>query len=621
MVKRMKKYLLCLLALLAVIPCSAKDISYDIVVAGAGCGGYCAAVQAARQGCNVLLLEESDYLGGQMAAAGVGTMDEGTPRIRENGIYKEFCSRVSKHYSSLGLINNICYFATNSFAVEPHVAQKVIYEMISDANKLGKGRIDLWLLSTVTKVHKDGNKVIGVNIETGLKKKVTKKVSCKILIDATEYGDVIPLTGAPYLIAKHTNKTIDRQSLMQMNTWTAIVKEYSGGVPEFLKVKTKTSTYDKNRWRFENIHRYAADGYNIYKKPASWNSVAYFRGMPDSNRPGVQDYTVKTELNIGQIDISMQVNDCINPIARLSKEMALRIRTLEFIYYMQNELGLQWSVDPAEGYDTPYNRAQIDRIIALNPELEKYKAILYYFPVYPYVRESYRIIGQHILTSGEIDRVKGAVHFADALSLNDYPEDLHGSRRPQDMDVDIDSCALEISQAKRDWGATTGEFQVPMRSFIPKTLDGFLVAEKNLSQSRLVNGATRLQPSTMNNGQAAGNIAALCVKYNCQPRQLSAILVQWEQVKAKSPVWFQQIGDIAVETDLWGYAQLALVKGYFTLGEFGRFYPYRLVNSEQLSTLINKCGLAGIVSPDAQITRADLIKIIIDRELEEAAKL
>ena len=56
---------------------------YDVVIAGAGCGGCGAAIQAARMGCSVLLLEESDWIA---FAAGVTSMDDGKPLIRERGL-------------------------------------------------------------------------------------------------------------------------------------------------------------------------------------------------------------------------------------------------------------------------------------------------------------------------------------------------------------------------------------------------------------------------------------------------------------------------------------------------------------------------------------------------------
>ena len=55
---------------------------YDVVIAGAGMGGVGAAVQAARLGASVLLLEETDWIGGQAMAAGVTSMDEGRTLVR-----------------------------------------------------------------------------------------------------------------------------------------------------------------------------------------------------------------------------------------------------------------------------------------------------------------------------------------------------------------------------------------------------------------------------------------------------------------------------------------------------------------------------------------------------------
>lgn len=603
---------------LSALPCMGKATSYDVIVAGAGTGGFGTVIQAARGGCNVLLLEQSDYLGGQMAAAGVGTMDEGTTRIRDYGLYGEFCRLVSAYYAKCGLSNNLCYWKNTSFSVEPHVAQKVMYDMIEAANRQGTGHIELMLLSQVRAVHKNGNVVTGVTVETGIGKKKTERFDCRILVDATEYGDVIPLTGAGYLMAKHTDKNIDRQSNIQANTWTAIVKEYPEGIPDKLRVKEKPRNYGMYLWRYKWIQKYAGDNYNVYANPTSWNTVVHYRGMPDSGRKGEPDYIVKTSLNIAQNDVNTKVIDCIDPNARFAKEVELRTKTLGLLYYLQNELGLNWSVDPGEGFDTPYNRANIDRIIELDPSFAPFRDILVNFPVHPYVRESYRIIGQHILISSEINREKGPVHFEDAVSLNDYPEDLHGSNKPEDIDTDIDPEAVSRAHIS-DWNSRCGEFQVPMCCFIPEMIDGFLAAEKNISQSRVANGATRLQPSTINNGQAVGNIAALAVKYGCQPRQVPPILVQWEQVKAKSPLWFIPVTDIVVDSETWNYAQMALVKGYFSLSG-GRFYPERLVTGEEISALKEKGRLPGNITGNTSITRRELVKMMIDQELKDALK-
>ena len=48
--------------------------SFDVAVCGGGIAGVCAAVTAARQGANVVLIESSGMLGGTMTLAGMGNL-------------------------------------------------------------------------------------------------------------------------------------------------------------------------------------------------------------------------------------------------------------------------------------------------------------------------------------------------------------------------------------------------------------------------------------------------------------------------------------------------------------------------------------------------------------------
>src|SRR6187551_3268187 len=80
--------------------------SYDVVIVGAGSGGVSAAIQASRMGSSVLLLEETDYVGGQMTTSGVTSMD-GNYNYKY-GIYKEFINKIIAYYS--GNVSG-CYFS------------------------------------------------------------------------------------------------------------------------------------------------------------------------------------------------------------------------------------------------------------------------------------------------------------------------------------------------------------------------------------------------------------------------------------------------------------------------------------------------------------------------------
>ena len=49
--------------------------AYDVVVVGGGTGGTAAAIEAARGGARVLVVEESPWLGGMLTSAGVSAID------------------------------------------------------------------------------------------------------------------------------------------------------------------------------------------------------------------------------------------------------------------------------------------------------------------------------------------------------------------------------------------------------------------------------------------------------------------------------------------------------------------------------------------------------------------
>jgi len=132
--------------------------------------------------------------------------------------------------------------------------------------------------------------------------------------------------------------------------------------------------------------------------------------------------------------------------------------------------------------------------------------------------------------AAEIERVKAKpVQFRHTVALGDYAIDLHGSMRKEWLETDLD---LDSDIPHKFGERGLGPFAIPFESLIPETIDGFLPAEKNFSQSRMVNGATRLQPHTLNIGQAVGTIAALAAQENLAPRAVDPVKVQRLLLKA-----------------------------------------------------------------------------------------
>jgi len=528
---------------------------YDVIVAGAGTGGSGAAIQAARMGASVLLLEETDWIGGQMSAAGVTAMDEsaayGLRIVRERGIYREFHEAMATYYYTLNkdpFRGDRSYGDSNTNAgYEPKIARAGLYAMIADAR--GKARLDLSVRSRVVEVARSGNAVTGVTIEVATDNGSVKRkqLRSKVLIDATEYGDVIPLTGARYRVGNVTSDKLDLKAPVQDHTWCAVIREYPQGVPEHLKVKSPPPDYGNGPRPFLKYRMY---GGMTWGKEAKGEKVFQFRvytgyrSVPDTISPlfgevGEHRNTL-TSLNGGN-DYPTTVATIEDLKQRYADERGGIYRSLSILYYLQNDLGSNWSVAEDQGYDTPANRAYMAKI-GIRPDLIDVASKL---PPLPYVRECRRIIGIKTLVATDLTRFEKAKHFDTSVAMADYFMDLHGTNEAVEKDLDPG----EIPKGG-------GPFQIPFEVFIPETIDGFVPAEKNISQSRMVNGATRMQPSTMLTGQAAGVIASLAVKRNVQPRQLDPKAVQAELLNGGSTLVQRWYADVPWGTPIWRATQL-----------------------------------------------------------------
>ncbi len=578
---------LAVLAAGSALPAAARD--YDIIIAGAGSGGVSAAIQAARMGARVALLEETDWIGGQMTAAAVSTMDEAR-RNSDSGIYKEFTARIARYYAARGKSIATCYWSDRTVCFEPRVGRRILAELIREA-----GRIELRLRTRVARVLYSGGRITGVVTAQGA------VLKCKALIDATEYGDVLPLAPVRYRAGNSTSDALDPSACIQDLTYTAIVKRYPGGVPKELLLEVAPPSYDQAaRKRFAEV--VTKDGHSRWTGayPVNWAVHNAYRGLPDSSQPG--SYTGLEGEKITRTGVNW-ANDFPATAAVLDRRQRKKIiceaklRTLQFLYYMQHELGeTGWSVADDEGFDTGYNREEnsCEDIPA------RFKAIERNLPPLPYVRESNRIIGSFTLTAADIRREgnppRARKNFPTALAVGDYSVDLHGCNAESTLEP-----GERLSDRPRGW--VTGVFQVPFEAFIPEGIDGLLAAEKNLSQTRLANGATRLQPITMLTGQAAGAIAALAVRSGVPPRRVNPIAVQRVLLEAKSTLALRSFLDVPKNHPRWAAVQLATVHEWMAPAAEDRFGIDQPLTSADLEA----ASRFGLTPPR---TRAELAQLL-----------
>lgn len=576
----------------------ALNVSYDVIIAGGGMGGTGAAIQASRMGMKVLIVEPSNMLGGQATAAGVSTMDD-MSNI-ESGIYHEFMNKVREHYAKLRKSISTCYWKTYGKAFEPSIGNNILAEMTQSAD----------ILYTSEIVSVDDN-YVSLKTPEG-----PKTIAYKILIDATEYGDIIPLAGVSYRAGNSVLPGTLNDTMIQDITWTAIIRKYPNGVPANLKPKSPLPGYDE---ALKNYRKYVAkNGFDFkgkypVKMPVNLATHNAYRAVPDSYSKA--SYTgsqsdwkriTKTGVNWGndypgaylwEGRYGLPVNYLESADLRAKIERDALIKTLHFIYYLQNELHENWSVDENE-----YNYLPD----AAKDFPEEWQEIAKHMPPIPYVRESRRILGEYTLNSKAIRENSTSYRngnknheFYDAIAIGGYNLDLHGS----DDDDDIEK-SLGETQASIWKDSPLGPFQVPMRILIPASKDNFLAAEKNLSMSRLSSGALRLQPICMMTGQAAGALAALSIKQGISSREVKAFHVQKALLDSNVRLSLCNYADVPARHEYFGSIQLASL---YKLIE-PRTYPN--VQSGQLHSGKKKGTVKGRFGINEPISERELSEMI-----------
>jgi FAD dependent oxidoreductase len=449
-----------------------RSIQTDVLVIGGGVGGTAAALQSARMGTKTILIEPTTMLGGMLTAGGVSCTD-GNDQL-PSGLWEEFRQALYKHYGRKKL--NTGWVSNTNF--EPHVGDSIFKAMAANEKNLkvhfGFG------FETVLK---EGNKITGATFRNSDNTEVIK-VKAKVVIDATELGDVLAAAGAAYDLGMDdpaiSGETEARQKndIIQDLTWAAVLKDYGAGTDKTIP------------------------------RPVQYDSIKYFCSTSDApcnGKPYI--YDVKKVLNYGKLpngkymlnwpahgnDYYLNVVEKSSAFRVLSYELAKQ-HTLGFIYFMQTELGMK-------------------NIGLADDELNGGLALI------PYNREGRRVKGVVRMNINHIKNPYDNTLYRTGISVGDYPVDHHHAQYPGKVPE------IEFPHIP--------SYNIPLGALIPEKIDGLIVCEKGISVTNIVNGTTRLQPVVLLTGQAAGMLAALSVKEKKKPRNVSVRSVQSELLKEK----------------------------------------------------------------------------------------
>jgi hypothetical protein len=185
------------------------DRTFDVVVYGGTSGGVTAAVQAARDGKRVVIIEPIGQLGG-MTSAGLGWTDFGKQAVI-GGLSREFYRRVYQFYEvddawkqitretfvDGGKNGTVDSSSKTQWVFEPHVAKSIFDEMAREANVhvVLHERLD----RSSDGVRRDGKRIVSIRTESG------QVYRGKVFIDASYEGDLMAGAGVRYAVGREGN--------------------------------------------------------------------------------------------------------------------------------------------------------------------------------------------------------------------------------------------------------------------------------------------------------------------------------------------------------------------------------------------------------------------------------
>lgn len=470
-------------AVFAAVLVSCNDVvEVDVLVVGGGASGTAAGIQAARMGVRTMLVEETPWLGGMLTSAGVSCVD-GNNRLR-SGIFGEFADSLAARYGGNEALQTGWVSYIN---FDPHVGQEILSGMAAGYGDL----LQIYRESYVVDVEGEaGDWTVTFREKKGKK----HRVKTDILIDATELGDIAKACGVDYRIGMETTEETGESiapdqpnDVIQDLTYVAFLKDYG---PDADMTIEKPDGYDP--MVFANAARNPLSDDMLETGQTLWS-------------PEMMITYGKTPGGYYMINWPIYGNDYYVNTIEMTREQReteyakAKHFTLCFVYFIQTQLGMK-------------NLALADDVFPTQDNL----------PFIPYHRESRRIVGEAFFT---MDAAADPYNFSKpyyrtGIAVGDYPVDHHHFRHPDWKSLpDLEFYPIP-------------SFNVPMGTIIPKNVDDLIVAEKSISVSNLMNGATRLQPVVMQLGQAAGALAALAVINDRPVRKIGVRQLQEQLLEA-----------------------------------------------------------------------------------------
>ena len=494
--------------------------AYDVVVYGGTAGGIAAAIQVAKSGKTVALVEPSGHLGG-MSVEGLGGSDIDNHQAFRNspavgGLALEFYRRIAKVYGREAAFERMLAEKAKQPALwrfESSVAERVFNDWVNQYPRNLRVFLKHRLLETNAAVRKQGTTITTIQTENGA------SFRAKIFIDATIEGDLLARAGITTAVGREANRqynetlngiravTDHAQFAVRVNPYQNPADPRSGLIPAiqdeplgapgagdkrlqafcFRVCLTRDSA---NRISFTKPARYDRGQYEIYLRYLKAGGKLY---RPQANLPGG-----KTDLGAWH-DLSHNLYGMNT--AYPEGNYATRNRIVSQHRTFTQGLFYFLSQDPEVGQ--------------LDADLQREWAAWGYakdeftdngsFPRMFYVRDARRMVSEYVITEHHVKR-RNPTPVEDPVGIAYWPTDVHSVRR-----------IVRDGYAYNEGFVFGGDYWRPLpvsyRALVPKASECTnLLTPTCPSSSHIAYGAIRLEWTFMILGQAVGSAAVLAIE-------------------------------------------------------------------------------------------------------------
>ena len=501
------------------------ELEADVVIVGGGLGGCAAALAALRNGLNVIMTEETDWIGGQLTSQAIPPDEHRW--IETHGataLYRQLRRSIREYYRrhypltdaararenlnpGNGWVSRLCH--------EPRVALAVLQDMFNPY--VSSGRLTLLLEHKAIGADVSGDSVRTIKV---INRQNGKEYTLKAphFIDATELGDLLPLTGTEFVTGaesraetnefhapeignpenqqaftvvfamdydKESNHVIDKPA--EYDFWRNFVPEmtppWTGKLLNMTYPQLPTFEPVVGGFHPEGVPTGGTLNFWIYRRIIHRDNF-----LPGTYRG---DITIvnwpQNDYFLGNLDGSEE--EFAHHVAR-AKQL-----NLSLFYWLQTEVPRP---DGGQGWAGLRLRGDV---LGTDDGMAKY----------PYIRESRRIKARFTVLEEHVGKqqresITGqteefAAPFFDTVGVGYYPMDLHaGTRGTNCMDIP----ALR--------------FQIPLGALLPQRMLNLLPANKNIGTTHITNGCYRLHPVEWNIGESAGILVVFAQQKNVPPR-------------------------------------------------------------------------------------------------------